>query len=121
MVAEQINQIVDMVAQKLGVAVEAVYPMLIKQAEVFTSTYHVTLWITGIAFFLCMVFIAVIIWKMDYCSEEFVVVLTIVGILVCGVAFFIAGGISLANMTEYFTALHNPEWWAIEYVTKLVK
>ena len=49
MIANQITQVVDMVAQKLGVAAEAVYPMLLKQAEVSAASYRVILWILGIS------------------------------------------------------------------------
>lgn len=119
MVAEQINQIVDMIARKLGVATEAVYPMLLKQADVFCSIYSVTLWITGIAFALLIAFIITVFIADDKYIEPLFYV-SVAGIVVCVLIFITAGVIALRDFTEYFTALHNPDWWAIEYVAKLL-
>lgn len=121
MVAEQINQIVDMVAEKLGVAVEAVYPMLIKQAEVFCGTYHVSLWVAGIAFVMMLVCCVLFIIADNNRWNEVFEVIAVVGLFVFGIVLIISALYCGFEFTDYMTALHNPEWWAIEYVTKLVK
>ena len=49
MVADQVMQIINEIALKLVVAAAIVYPMLVKQADVFCSTYRNGMWIFGIS------------------------------------------------------------------------
>ena len=120
MVVDQITQIIDVIAEKLGVAVEMVYPMLIKQAQVECGQYHVTLWILGITGLLLILSILALIFLWDDYNEGRCV--AIVGVLlVSGVVFVISGVTALCNLQNYLTALHNPDWWAVEYVLKLIK
>ena len=119
MVADQIMQVVNDIAQKLGVAAEKVYPMLLKQAEVFCSTYSVTLWVTGIAFALLIALIVPAIIAENN-GIEILFFISCFGIVVCIITFIITGIIALCDLSDYLTALHNPDLWAIEYVARLV-
>lgn len=116
---EQVTQVVEMVAEKLGVAAEKVYPMLVTQAKVFCSTFHVSLGVMVVSFVLLAIGV---IWFViaDDRFSEFGVILSVVLILVSGVAFMGSTIWVLCDLTNYFTALYNPDWWAIEYVTKLL-
>lgn len=119
MISEQIMAIIDTIAQKLGVAAEAVYPMLLKQAEVFEATYHVTLWILCVS---AILFVASLIWTaialvQDSDTLPFAVAL----ILIFGVIVLIMGLIAGIDLKEYFTAIYNPDMWAVEYVARLLQ
>lgn len=121
MVAEQINQVVDMVAEKLGVAVDAVYPMLIKQAKVFCSTYHITLCVFGISILMIVLF-SILYYKANHPRwDESLENVACGGLIIFVILSIGSFMITVFDCTQYLTALHNPEWWAIEYVTKLVK
>lgn len=116
---EQVTQVVEMVAEKLGVAAEKVYPMLVNQAGVFGATYEVTLWILGIS--VALLVASIIAIAVGF-SRDFdgLGVAGIIGIFIAGIIFIISGIVALCDLSSYLTALHNPEWWAIEYVTKLL-
>lgn len=119
-IANEVTQIIDMIAGKLGVAAEKVYPMLLNQAQVFCSTYHVTLWIGGIAVVLFLVALYVFSRTYDW-YEEAPAIISGVAMFIFIIVIIIDGVIALSDLTYYLTATHNPEWWAIEYVTKLLK
>lgn len=116
---EQVTQVVEMVAEKLGVAVEKVYPMLVKQAGVFGATYEVNLWILGISAALLVASIIAIAVGFS-CDCEGWGIAGATGMFIAGIIFVISGIIALCNLNSYLTAIHNTEWWAIEYVTKLL-
>lgn len=121
MISEQINQVVDMVALKLGVAVEAVYPMLIKQAKVFCSTYNVSLWAAGVAIVMLFACCILLVIADEKRWNDLTVCIAASGMIIFGIVFVISVLYCAFELNNYMTALHNPEWWAIEYVTKLVK
>lgn len=118
--SEQIMNVINEIALKLGVAAEKVYPMLIKQADVFAATYRVTLWI---------LFIAIAVGIMAYVGmsiadsrlkENMSVIMALIFCVACIVA--LISGINVAwDINEYITSVHNAEWWAIEYVIDLLK
>lgn len=119
MVADQVIKIVENVAEKLGVAVDKVYPMLLNQAKVFCSTFHVSVGVMVVSFVLLIIgAIGFIIADDNYSSIGMAA--SIVCIVVSGIAFMVSTITVLVDLTNYFTALYNPEWWAIEYVTKLL-
>ena len=120
-IANEVINVIEVLAEKLGIAVEKVYPYLVAQADVFCSTYRITLWVAGIAALLTIVgLICVIISNCNFTTEAFEV--ASIGLFaVAGVVMFFALLVAAMDCHEYFTALHNPEWWAIEYVIKLLK
>jgi uncharacterized membrane protein YobD (UPF0266 family) len=123
MIAEQVIMVIEEIAKQFGVALDKVYPMLTAQATVFCSTYHVTLWAVGISCALLIVGIIGLIISMNWYStaSDTLTVVSSACIVVFGVAFLVSGSIALCNLTQYYTALHNPDWWAVEYVLKLIK
>jgi len=114
MVSEQIMQVVNEIALKLGVAAEKVYPMLIKQAEAKVMLYHTTLWITGIALVLFVVAICLFF-------AEKTEALGFGMMIVLGIILVIAGLEAAFELQDFITAKVNPEWYAIEYVLDLIK
>jgi hypothetical protein len=120
MVADQITQIIDVIAEKLGVAVEMVYPMLMKQAQVECGQYQVILWITGIAALLFVLSLIGLLIANNYCNDTLDLLLVSCAI-VTGLVVIIVGLIAAIELSNYLTALHNPDWWAVEYVLKLIK
>ena len=118
MITEQITQVIDMIAEKLDIAAEAVYPMLIKQAGVFAATYHVTLWILGVS---AVLLIAGIALGYIGCENNWDSVPLWVGVItVSGLALMAAGLVALIDLNQYLTSVHNPDMWVVEYVVKLL-
>lgn len=118
MVADQIIQVIDMIAQKLGVAVEAVYPMLLKQADVFGAAYHATLWVLGGSMIL---FIASIIWAcVAFSKGSDTLPVAAAWALIFGMIALITGLIAGIDLKEYLTSVYNPDMWVIEYITRLL-
>ena len=118
MISEQIMATIDAIAERLGVAAETVYPMLIKQADVFGAAYHVTLWILGIS---ALLFIASAIWMgvavhNDSDSFPFAVMALMLTAIIVLVVALIAG----CDLKEYLTSVYNPDMWVVEYVAKLL-
>lgn len=118
MITEQIMATIDMIAERLGVAAEAVYPMLIKQAGVFAATYHMTLWILGVSAVLLIVgFVLGSIGCKKYWDS---VPLWVGVVVVSSIVLIIAGVFALADLSQYLTCVHNPDMWVVEYVAKLL-
>lgn len=118
MISEQIMATIDMIAERLGVAAETVYPMLLKQAEVFGATYHVILWILGVS---ALLFMVSAIWlgvafNNDSDSLPFAAMALIATVIIVLVAALIAG----VDLKEYLTSVYNPDMWVVEYIAKLL-
>lgn len=120
MIADQVIEVIEVLAEKLGVAVENVYPMLLQQSNVFRATYHVGLWIGLISFAILVIagILAIIGWGTD---SEICFVVGMVCMILAGFVFMICGINALCDLTQYMTAIHNPEWWVIDYAMKLLK
>lgn len=122
MIAEQVKEIIEVVAGELGVAIEQVYPRLYDQAAVICDVYSAVLWTVGISFaalIASVVGIAIFGDKDSNTSTVALVASACVAVL-SGLALLIGGIWALGSLTSYLTALNNPEWWAIEYVLKLI-
>ena len=118
MITEQIMATIDAIAERLGVAAEAVYPMLIKQAGVFAATYHVTLWILCVSAVLLIVGLVLTCIGCEKCWDSIPVW---VGVIVVSVIALMAAGITaLIDLNQYLTSVHNPDMWVVEYVAKLL-
>lgn len=123
MIADQVIMIIEEIAKQFGVAFDKVYPMLTAQATVFCSTYHVTLWIVGISCALLIVSIIGLMISMNWYSNaaDVLMAVSITCIVVFGIVFLASGLIALCDLTQYYTALHNPDWWAMEYVLNMIQ
>jgi uncharacterized membrane protein (DUF485 family) len=118
MISEQIMATIDAIAERLGVAAETVYPMLLKQAEVFGAAYHVTLWILGVSMFLL---IASAIWMgVAFHNDTDTLPLTIAAFMIIGIVVLVAALIAGIDLKEYLTSVYNPDMWVVEYVAKLL-
>lgn len=118
MISEQIMATIDAIAERLGVAAEAVYPMLLKQADVFGAAYHVTLWILGVSMFLL---IASAIWMgIAFHNDSDSMPFTVVAFMIVGIIVLIAALIAGIDLKEYLTSVYNPDMWVVEYVAKLL-
>lgn len=118
MITEQIMATIDAIAERLGVAAEAVYPMLVKQAGVFAATYHVTLWILGVS---AVLLIAGFVLTYIGCMNGWASVPMWVGVAtVGGLALVAAGMVALVDLNQYLTSVHNPDMWVVEYVANLL-
>ena len=121
MITEQITQVIDKIAEKLGIAAEAVYPMLLTQATIDVSLYRITLWILVIS---ALVFVPALIGALWACGDwrrEKVMTACTALCFVAGFVAFTSGFIVLLDLKEYLTALHNPDLWCIEYVATMLK
>ena len=119
MISEQIMAIIDTIAQKLGVAAEAVYPMLLKQAEVFAVSYHVTLWVLVLSALLTIATVILYFvsrknkWDCTPAWEHMVVL--------CVIVTMGAAVIAMIDASEYITAMYNPDAWAVKYILNLIR
>ena len=121
---EQVDQIVQMVADKLGVVADEVYPILLKQADVTIHMYQIGIWITGFTFVLFIIAVACCIWACNnVCamySEEIGMTSVIVA-CISGLITFIGGLVLLCEGGDYFTALYNPDMYVIKLVTNMLQ
>ena len=118
MISEQIMATIDMIAERLGVSAEAVYPMLLKQADVFGAAYHVTLWILGVS---ALLLVASAIWMgIAFCKASDTIPFAVVAVMFVGIIVLIAALIAGIDLKEYLTSVYNPDMWVVEYVAKLL-
>ena len=122
MVADQVMQIINEIALKLGVAAEMVYLMLVKQAGVFCGIYRIGMWIFGISAIFAVTFgiVCAVRYVVVHAYEDRVKEVCMIIARILGIIAFIAGFVLLLFISEYVTAMHNPDMWAIQYVLKLM-
>src|SRR5690554_2255859 len=118
--ADKLSEAIQVMAEKLGVAAEKLYPMLIKQAHI--EARFALLWAAiGLAM---LIFIGIMIyqfyfkvidgggykttrssdWDFEHVFFWFVATL----VIITGVIIF------TDNLRTYITAFYNPEWHAIK-------
>ena len=120
MIADQVIQIIEHLAEQFGIAVDKVYPMLVAQSKVFCSTYRVSIWVAlASAVLLVVGIIAYVVADKNY--SDCACALSVGLIVISAITLVVAVIISLCYLNSYFTALYNPDLWAIEYVTTLIK
>lgn len=121
---EQVDQIVQMVADKLGVVVDEVYPILLKQADVTIHMYHISIWVFAIALILTLIAVACCVWAdVNFCSKysDSILATSIGVIIVCGTIAVIGGIVLAVDFTNYVTALYNPDMYVINAVTEMLQ
>lgn len=121
MISEQIMATIDALAERLGVAAETVYPMLLKQAEVSVASYRVILWILGISALVLIISIIGAALNCNSCNNEGIMIICIALIFISGAAVLVTGIIASAELQGYFTATINPDAWVVEYVLNAMK
>ena len=122
MIAEQVKEIIEVVAGDLGVAIEQVYPRLYDQAAVICDIYSAVLRVVGISFAALILSVVGMAMFRDECSDASTVVFVASACIaiLSGLTLLIGGIWALSSLTSYLTALNNPEWWAIEYILRLI-
>lgn len=121
---EQVDQIVQMVADKLGVVVDEVYPILLKQADVTIHMYQIGIWVFAIALLLTLFAVICCVWAdANFASKysESVLTIAVCVIVVCGMIAVIGGIVLAIELTDYITALYNPDMYVINAVTEMLQ
>lgn len=113
----EITAIVNLVAEKLGVAAEQVYPMLLNQSKVFCTTWSIVFWLAVVSLVLCVLGMVLNI----NCYDDALEILGGAGAFVFGVIFIGATIYVLMDLNSYLTAIHNPDLWVIQYVMGFIK
>jgi K+-transporting ATPase A subunit len=118
--AEQINAVVNNLSEKLGVAANSLYPVLIKQTKVDAITMG--FWM-GLFAMMCLVVLAVwvvcVIKKFEICNldeDGVICLLSFVTILVA-VATVFAWSVCL---NEFITCIANPEYRALQQILQQI-
>lgn len=122
MTPEAINSIIGNLANRLGVTVEYLYPLLIRQA--YIDGIRALMWIV-----LCIAFLVAIykwikyvfftknaegdtLWEKSYHSDtEIFHVITLIALGILSIIFIITIG---SNLDRAINAFSNPEWYAIQ-------
>lgn len=105
------NELLRELAEKLGTTVEHLWQVLVKQAALGAFDAVLGMVFAGLILWLCRYWI-----KIQKESEE-------IGLIqfVAGIGMIIASFIFLLNLYWLFTAILNPEYWALERVLSLLK
>lgn len=113
--------LVNQLERERDAAVEAVYPMLLKQAEVSAASYRAILWILGISALVLIISAIGAALACNSYNKESIMIICIALIFVSGVVALVAGIIAGAELQGYFTATRNPDMWVVEYVARLLQ
>lgn len=97
---EQIMNVINEIALKLGVAAEKVFPMLLKQADVFKATYQVGLWVLGISAAVAVVFFVLALIIMDKSSSD-VGPLLMIAVIIAAIVCFGAAIVAVTDLQSY--------------------
>lgn len=117
MSVNEITAIINLVAEKLGVAVEQVYPMLLNQSKVFCITWSIVFWLAVVSLVLCVLGMVLNINTYDDAAELIgALVAFIFGVIFIGATIYV-----LMYLNSYLTAIHNPDLWVIQYVMDFIK
>lgn len=120
---EQLNLVIDKLSEKLGVAADAIMPMMIKQATIQGVLGIISVIVFFVLLFLSLRIIILTATKVD--EEECVDMevramakFIIFGIL--GFFSFIGFLVSIISIPNTFSALFNQEYWALQEIMKMV-
>ena len=119
-ISEQVIQVLNEVAAKLGVAAEYLYPILLRQAKIDGIMGILSIFgflILAILFAIVASFLAKKMEQADLVGDEIVEVLSLGGCMISGVFSFFSGIafiIQLATIKVHLTALLNPDWYILE-------
>jgi hypothetical protein len=122
-VGEQINSVINNLADKLGVTANKLYPVLIKQSYV-DGIFSILSCILGLAMVLSVPIVTRLIMKKDKDGEYFAKywddgwVGYWIGMGTIGIAGFLIMGCSFQNA---ITALINPDWYALQLILDKIK
>jgi len=121
-VSDQINSVINNLAEKLGVAAEKLYPVLIKQAQV-NAWMHLFWLIIGV---LMIVAVPIFLYKVlkkdadgNYIAEYWEEFWVLPGFIIATAltAGFVLVGV---NSGKALTAFINPDWYVIQMILEKI-
>jgi len=128
-VSEQINSVINNLAEKLGVAAEKLYPVLVKQVYVDAVSKAVTS-LVGLAVIIAVIFVIKKLksgwWKklseMDHnryetIDDELSRGLTIAGVSMAGIIGIL---LFLVPISGIVGRIINPDWYAIQMILEKI-
>jgi hypothetical protein len=121
-ISDQINSVINNLADKLGVATEKLYPVLIKQAYVDGVTGIVLLILSALLFILSVkTFIKYIQPAIDAADEVNKSVVIFVSSIISVIVTVVVLCVQLSLFGNYITALVNPDWYALQMILDQIK
>lgn len=110
-IADQIMSIINQMAEKLGVAAEKVYPVLIKQA--YVEGVKDIIWIFfGICLTSIGVYFAGNAIRNKSNSDQEIVIFTNICLIIIGLVF------TIITINDAITAFVNPDWYVFNTLLK---
>jgi hypothetical protein len=127
-VADQINSVVDNLANKLNVAVDKVYSALINQSKVDASLFIINMIIGCICLTIGLIVLSKALKRNEngrhYISYLFnngnAGVSVFMGFCIC-VLLCMGMGLLFGSIGNLLTATYNPEFYAINQILKMIK
>lgn len=114
-----INQLVSDIAQKLGVAVDKVYPMLYKQAMINGVWDIIWVVLSGLGLFLTFKWA---MWLKTKLSEKYACfddnIFQFIGLVLLGIINFV---VFFSCLEEIINIFFNTDWYIIQYVMNYIK
>lgn len=109
--ANELGKAIEIIAEKMGVAVEKVYPLLAGQVqvEVITNIIIILLLITATITLLMLIIKG---FKKDW-DEELIYLGLVLPCVIIGIITILA---TLTSIREILTGLYNPDWYIIKYM-----
>lgn len=121
-IGDQINSVVNNLAEKLGVAVDKVYPTLIKQSYI-DGIFGI--FITIVMIIALILSIKGLIKNVPNMSKEKETTNQFdIKAIVCAIICFISvigSMICFFSFKDYYTALFNPDWYALNMILDKLK
>ena len=130
-ISTQISQVIDVLAEKLCVAAEYVYPLLVRQSYVdgFIALLQIVLYVM----FLYGLYQGIVYlffgkngeskfqeWTDDYIWEPQAVI-SLIFLIFCGIIFIVSTLSMFHIINVAVTALSNPEWYALQKILLLLE
>jgi hypothetical protein len=112
---QQINDVINNLAEKFGVAAEKLYPVLIKQALIDGISGII---LTVVSITVLVLALKGLIKNIPLCNENDFDVPAIKVIIYAILCFISVVGttICLIKIKDFYTALFNPDWYALQMI-----
>lgn len=117
---EELTPLLNELAAQLGTTVDFLWGVLVRQAQIFVII-HIVYWILWIISLLIAyrvtLYLCKNLEKIDDAQYFGKIILNAIPWAIV----FILGFIQLAALSDFITALLNPEYWALEKVLEFIK
>lgn len=111
---EQINLVINNLAQKLGVAADKLYPVLIKQAHIEGIMGLLGCILLVVIIIVCVVALAHLIKQCKTCDDPEDI--PVVSVIVCCIVTAFSIALICTKLTSSITALCNPDYYVIQMI-----